>query len=57
VRWAAALPTEPARTNATTGAFTYWLLQDAPGARAWLDQADFSAQTKSKMMRAGSILP
>jgi hypothetical protein len=57
VRWASELPNEPLRTNATTGAFTYWQMQDAAAARAWLEQAKFSPETKSRMVRAGSILP
>lgn len=57
VRWAADLKSEPLRTNATTGAFTYWQMQDAAAAQEWLEKAPFPPDAKSRMMRAGSILP
>lgn len=49
VKWAMSLTDEPVRTNSLGGAYTYWAMIDAPGARAWLDKVDLPADTKAKM--------
>jgi hypothetical protein len=51
VRWAASLNEDPQAPNAIGGAYSYWLLQDATAARAWLETAAIPKETKAQLMR------
>ena len=42
-------------TNAISGGNSYWMLQDFTSARAWLETADLSAETKSKLLRSREV--
>ena len=46
-RWTAAQTDLP--PAALRGAMSYWLLLDAPAARAWLDTANLPAETKARL--------
>jgi hypothetical protein len=50
VNWAASLRERPPYTDTITAAYSYWMLQDANAARAWLEKADVPAETKAQLL-------
>jgi hypothetical protein len=47
--WASAQPTGALPLAGLTGPFSYWLLHDAPAARAWLDTAPLPPETRAQL--------